>query len=113
MPSEFALDLCFIREHTETPFYTMIDNQISALFAGKGNWYIDLREDKGLDIAVVEVKGMGAWVNEDEILSYIEERAQFAPTSDSSCWTHLHGYQVMVSPKVDAGCCRLKKEVMV
>ncbi|MDD9267091.1 hypothetical protein ACFPES_08660 [Paenibacillus sp. GCM10023248] len=113
MPSEFALDLVFIREHTDTPFYTVIDNQISALFTGKGNWYIDLREDEGLDIAVVELKGMGAWDNENELLSYIDDRVPYDSSSDISCWNHLHGYQVKVSPKVDAGCCRLKKEVRV
>lgn len=113
MPSEFALDLCFIREHTKSPFYTVIEKQLSSLFAGKGTWYIDLREEEGLDIAVAEVKGMASWESEDEILRYIEESAEFNLISEYHCWNHLHGYQVKVSPKADVECCSLKKEATV
>ncbi|KQX48491.1 hypothetical protein [Paenibacillus sp. Root444D2] len=113
MPSEFTLDLCFIREHTQSPFYTIIERQLNGLFAGKGTWYIDLREEQGLDIAVAEIKGMAIWESEVEVLRYIEESAQPDLTSEYDCWNHLHGYQVKVSPKADAGCCRLKKEAHV
>ena len=75
MPSEFSLDLCFIREHAQSPFSTIIEQQLNELFAGKGTWYVDLREQEGLDIAVAEVKGMAIWESEEEVLSYIEEYA--------------------------------------
>lgn len=113
MPSEFALDLCFIREHAKSPFSTIIEQQLNELFAGKGTWYIDLREQEGLDIAVAEVKGLAIWESEEEVLSYIEEYAACSLTSEHDCWNHLQGYQVKVSPKADAGCCRLKKEAHV
>ncbi|KRE70463.1 hypothetical protein [Paenibacillus sp. Soil750] len=113
MPSEFALDLCFIREHAQSPFYTIIEQQLNELFAGKGTWYIDLREQEGLDIAVAEVKGLAIWESEEEILNYIEKYTISGEPSEHDCWNHLQGYQVKVSPKADAGCCRLKKEARV
>ncbi|MFD0698181.1 hypothetical protein ACFQZT_29325 [Paenibacillus sp. GCM10027628] len=109
MPSEYALNLCFIREHTESLFLTAIDKELYRLFAGKGTWYIDEREESGLDIAVAEVKGLAAWASEDEVILYIEENMLPVSIPDSECWEHLQGYQVKVSPKADAGCCRLKK----
>ncbi|MEW9701294.1 hypothetical protein [Paenibacillus sp. SI8] len=110
MLSEFTLDLCFIREHAESPFDARIEQLLEALFAGKGTWYIDSRVEEGLDIAVAEVKGMASWQNEDELLHYIEESAASDPASGSDCWDSLQGYQVKVTPKEDAGCCSLKKE---
>ncbi|WP_054028397.1 hypothetical protein [Bacillus sp. FJAT-28004] len=108
MPFEFTLNLCFIREHTQSPFQSVINQQLQGLFAGKGSWYIDHREEEGLDIAVAEVKGLATWETEDEIIRYIEESARMDSASESACWDHLQGYQVSVSPKLDAGCCRLK-----
>ncbi|OAS13450.1 hypothetical protein [Paenibacillus oryzisoli] len=113
MPSEFALDLCFIREHAQSPFYMIIEQQMSELFAGKGTWYVDHREQEGLDIAVAEVKGLSTWESEDDVLSYIEEYAGSGLPAELDCWIHLQGYQVKVMPKADAGCCRLKKEASV
>ena len=113
MPSEFTMDLCFIREHAKSPFYTVIQQQLQELFTGKGTWYIDLREEEGLDIAVAEVNGIAVWENEDEVLRYIEESAESALTSEYDCWNHLQGYQLKVSPRADAGCCYLKKEAAV
>ncbi|WP_079913255.1 hypothetical protein [Paenibacillus sp. 32352] len=108
MASEFALDLCFIREHAQPPFKTALDQQLQELFAGRGSWYIDYREEEGLDIAVAEVKGLGIWESEDDLICYIEDSIENDGNSASSCWGHLQGYQVKVTPKEDAGCCRVK-----
>ncbi|NEW05833.1 hypothetical protein GK047_07350 [Paenibacillus sp. SYP-B3998] len=108
MPCEFALDLCFIREHTQSPLQTVIDQQLHGLFVGKGTWYIDHREEEGLDIVVAEVKGLATWETEDDILRYIEESVETDVASESDCWDYLLAYQVKVSPKLDAGCCRIK-----
>ncbi|CAH1202230.1 hypothetical protein PAECIP111891_02071 [Paenibacillus allorhizoplanae] len=113
MSSEFTLDLCFIREQATSPFYTIIEQQLTDLFTGKGTWYMDLKEEQGLEIVVVEVKGMAMWESEDEVIGYIEESAESDETLGYDCWSHLHGYQVKVTPKADAGCCRLKKEAVV
>ncbi|OXM87556.1 hypothetical protein [Paenibacillus rigui] len=108
MPCEFQMDLCFIREHTPSPFQTVIAGQLNRLFTGRGTWYIDYRVEDGLDIAVAEVKGLAAWETEDEVLRYVEENASMDLEAEADCWNHLQGYQLKVSPKVDAGCCRLQ-----
>ncbi|MGG1519998.1 hypothetical protein ABE504_31725 [Paenibacillus oryzisoli] len=105
MPCEFTLDLCFIRDDAQISLPAMIDRQLHGMFAGKGTWYIDHKVEDGLEIAVAEVKGMGTWESEGELLRYIEETGT-DPTQD--IWDYLQGYQVQVIPKVDAGCCRLK-----
>ncbi|UJF33840.1 hypothetical protein [Paenibacillus hexagrammi] len=111
MPCEFSLDLCFIREHAPEPFQDVIEGELRKLFAGRGTWYIDCRKEAGLDIAVAEVKGLAAWESEEEVLRYIEDFRESSrdtvPVQD--CWDHLQGYQVQVTPKIDAGCCRLQK----
>ncbi|MBE1445875.1 hypothetical protein [Paenibacillus sp. OAS669] len=108
MASEFALDLCFIREHAQPPFKTVLDQQLRELFVGRGSWYIDYREEDLLDIAVAEVKGLGIWESEDDLLCYIEDFIEKDGDSAPNSWQHLQGYQVKVTPKVDAGCCRVK-----
>ncbi|KRF04162.1 hypothetical protein ASG89_22555 [Paenibacillus sp. Soil766] len=113
MPSEFTLDLCFIREHAQSPFYTIIEQQMSELFVGKGTWYVDLREQEGLDIAVAEVKGLAIWESEADVLRYIEAHTGSGLPAEQDCWVHLQGYQVKVMPKADAGCCRLIREAQV
>jgi len=106
MPSEFTLDLCFIRKPKRTPFQTMIYQQLHELFNGKGTWYMDYKEEEGLEIAIAEVKGLGTWECEEDLLRYIEESV-LDQTQD--CWDYLQGYQVQVIPKVDAGSCRLTR----
>jgi len=104
--SEFMLDLCFIREeHAEAPFLTLIDRQLNELFSGKGTWYIEHKMEDGLEIAVAEVKGIGTWDCEDDLLAYIEETAA---DHIADCWEFLQGYNVQVIQKIDAGSCRLK-----
>ncbi|MCS7461523.1 hypothetical protein N0M98_15330 [Paenibacillus doosanensis] len=108
MPTEFALDLCFIREHGQLPLPTLIDRELQKLFAGRGSWYIDFKVKEGLDIAVAEVKGLGTWETEDELLQYIEESMEQDSDSAEDSWEYLQGYQVKVWPKIDAGSCRIK-----
>jgi hypothetical protein len=109
VPSEYTLDLCFIREHKEAPFHSEIERELQRLFAGRGTWYTDFREESGLDIAVAEVKGIASWTNEDEVVAYLEDGMLTDAAEASQCWDHLHGLQVKVSPKLDVGCCRIKK----
>jgi|GEM_PF-1101185 len=108
MPHEFALDLCFIREHSQLPLQAFIDRQLRDLFSGRGSWYIDCREEDGLDIAVAEVKGLGTWESADELLRYIEHSLEQDDRAEAGCWDHLQGYQVKVFEKMDAGCCQVK-----
>ncbi|MCZ8515270.1 hypothetical protein O9H85_23215 [Paenibacillus filicis] len=93
-----------MREHTpESPMTGIIELELQQMFAGRATWHTVTKRDQDLDISVVEIKGLAAWSNEDEVLDYVETRMQ------SDCWEWLNGYQVNVILKEDAGSCRWKK----
>lgn len=104
MPSEFMLDLCFIRPATENPdFFLEIETEIRALFQDSGTWYVDGKTADGLDIATVEINGLSHWETEDNVIAYVETRMT------SECWNWLQGYKLRVVPKEDVGPCERKR----
>lgn len=104
MPSEFVLDLVFVRQQSaEAPFAAAIEDEVCRLFSGRGSWHTETKREEGLDIAVVAVNGLAAWDTEDDVLDYMDARMQ------SDCWNWLNGYHLKVIAKEDAGSCRCKK----
>jgi len=109
VPSEFAVDLCFIRAYGENPvsMRTEIEAELTRIFALSGTWFMEVsrsKEEAGreLEIAVVQVQGLSHWKTEQEVLDDLEGRME------SECWSWLNGYRMAVIPKEDAGPCAMK-----
>ncbi|WP_438445242.1 hypothetical protein [Gorillibacterium sp. sgz5001074] len=104
--SEFELEMVFIREAgvtAESPgFPAEVERELDRLFRPYGQWGMNRKEQGPLEMVVVEMKGIGPWCTEDEMLDYMESKSQ-APV-----WENLQGYRLRVEPKEDAGCCKCK-----
>lgn len=103
--SEFAMNLCFIREAAgigDPDFRDAIEQEMGKLFTPYGRWTLTLKNEGVLDIAVAEMKGIGPWSCEAEALQYLERKA------GERFWSWLQGYQLHVEPKEDAGSCLCK-----
>ncbi|MBT2689299.1 hypothetical protein J7I93_13990 [Bacillus sp. ISL-47] len=100
MNSETYLDFCFVREASGN-FASEVDQMLSELFKGvRLNWYLDEKNESGMDIVIAEVKGMSKWESEDETIDYIEDHA------GDSFWRYLQGYQMYIYPaKRGCGSC--------
>lgn len=103
--SEFSLEMVFIREAevTELPeFQAVIERELSRLFKPYAQWSASGRTEGGLELVTAEMKGIGPWESEDEVLTYMDSK------TDESFWNWLQGYRLQVEPKEDAGCCKCK-----
>lgn len=100
MNSETYLDFCFVREASGN-FASEVDQMLTELFKGvRLNWYLDEKNEGGMDIVVAEVKGMSKWESEDETIDFIEDHA------GDSFWRYLQGYQMYIYPaKRGCGSC--------
>ncbi|CAM3653220.1 hypothetical protein [Cytobacillus oceanisediminis] len=100
MNSETYLDFCFVREASGN-FALEVDQMLTELFKGvRLNWYLDEKNEDGMDIVVAEVKGMSKWGSEDETIDFIEDHA------GDSFWRYLQGYQMYIYPaKRGCGSC--------
>lgn len=97
MNNETFLDFCFVREASGN-FASEVDQMLTELFKGvRLNWYLDEKNEGGMDIVVAEVKGMSKWESEDETIDFIEDHA------DDSFWRYLQGYQMYIYP-AKGGC---------
>ncbi|NEN81283.1 hypothetical protein [Paenibacillus elgii] len=100
--SEFFMDLCFIRETaadaTGQSFEQTIDDQLKSLFPRHAKWSLEQKQAEGLEYVVAEVTGTGAWEKEEDMLAYLEERA------DYHFWDWLQGYRLEVEVKEHAEC---------
>lgn len=104
MPSEYMVDLCFIRPQTAAPSpFPELDVQMRTLFSSGASWFIDRKREEGLDIAIAQVNGLSSWSSEQEVISHMETRMQ----PESLEW--LSGYRIRVIPKENADTCCLKK----
>src|SRR5687767_4015788 len=95
MKAEFFLDLCFIRgvDERKGSFVENIEEEMGQLFGGKATWYIEGRQEEDVEIVLVEVKGIGEWEKQDDVVEYIEQHA-----SDSFLeW--LQGYRMTFDVK--------------
>ncbi|UUZ85035.1 hypothetical protein LJK88_16455 [Paenibacillus sp. P26] len=98
MPSDFAMDLCFIRKmRPEAPMADSIEQELQRIFAGRACWHTDTKRERDLEVSVVEIKGLAEWHSEDEALRFVEARMQ------SDCWEWLCGFRVKVTQQEDAG----------
>lgn len=99
MKSEVMLDLCFIREQ-QGDFDMAIQDELMTIFGNKLHWYLDAKAGEEIDIVVAEVRGMGPWASEDEIMYFIEGKAS------DHFFTWLQGYRIQVFPKEKGSACR-------
>ncbi|CAG7641618.1 hypothetical protein PAESOLCIP111_04251 [Paenibacillus solanacearum] len=104
MASEYFVDLCFIKPHTDAgaPF-PELEAQLGALFSSQAAITVERKQDDGLEIAVAQVSGLSAWTTEQDVISHLEKHMPL----DSLDW--LNGYRIQVILKEDAGPCRLKR----
>ncbi|PZD95583.1 hypothetical protein DNH61_13735 [Paenibacillus sambharensis] len=103
MPSEYTLNMCFIRPAGDAAgFHHEIEQEMTRLFHKGVRWSAERKLQDELDIAVVEVNGLTHLNTEEEVLGSLEDRM------DSDCWEWLGGFELHVIPKIDAGACRLK-----
>ena len=104
MPSEYMLDLCFIRPAADTDrFHAEIEAEMERVAGKSGTWYAERKRQDRLDLSIVQMNGLTALQTEDEVKRQLEARM----TSD--CWEWLSGYRLTVIPKEDAGCCSMKR----
>lgn len=103
MKSELMMDLCFIRkcaaDSSEQNFEQLIDDQLKSLFSKKMKWNIEHKQANDLDIVNVEIKGFGTWKRDEEIIAYLEERAQ------PHFWDWLQGYRIQIEVKEEHAEC--------
>ncbi|MBB6454028.1 hypothetical protein HNQ94_002479 [Salirhabdus euzebyi] len=100
MASEAYLDFCFVREASGT-LAKDVNVMFEELFENhrRLHWYLDEKEEQGVEIVVAEVKGMSKWKSEDDVIDYLEDKA------GETFWHALQGYQFQVLP-VMKGCCK-------
>jgi hypothetical protein len=98
MRSECCLDFCFVRSH-QGNFAEDIDHQLFRLFEDSLYWYLEYKVDNGLDIVVAEVRGLGNWQTENELLDYLDEKG------NSLFWEWLKGFRFQVFSMKSEGCC--------
>ena len=100
------MDLCFIREHEpDHNFDQAVAKQLQSLFIGMGSWFTEVKQNNDpIDIVVAEVKGMGKWQSEEDVVAYIEKNA----TPQFMSW--LQGYRIQLDIKeVHEGCSHCGK----
>lgn len=99
MRSEIVFDLCFIREQ-RSGFDKQIEQELLSIFGKKLKWYLDYKCKDSLEIVVAEVKGVGKWETEDELIAFVEEKASLQFMS----W--LQGYKLkLYQASKGGGCC--------
>ncbi|WP_088104895.1 hypothetical protein [Halalkalibacter urbisdiaboli] len=100
MRSEVVFDLCFIR-HQLRDFDKTIHQELLSIFGNKLKWYLDYKCKNELEIVVAELKGVGSWETEDELISYVENKAS------QQFFTWLQGYKLQLFPTKKGGgsCC--------
>ncbi|MBO9599802.1 MAG: hypothetical protein J7559_18515 [Cohnella sp.] len=106
MPSEYQLDLVFIRDDGDSErLLEEIRLEMGRIMDGGAKWHAYGRTEHGLRVVVAEVNGLTPLTTEDEVIGRLESRME------SDCWEWLSGYRLTVTPKEDAGSCCLKKKV--
>ncbi len=105
MKTEFFLDLIFVQEKVvQEDFAEAIKNQLETLFAKKGKWHMEVKQENQLVIIIAEVNGIYSWHNEEMVVEYLEEAA--AP----QFWEWLQGYQIRFDLKEYAECSHCGSE---
>ncbi|WP_426452162.1 hypothetical protein ACP26L_08925 [Paenibacillus sp. S-38] len=105
MPSEYDAALCFVRtlEVNARPLQEELASDLRRVLPG-ASLDLDPKLEDGFEIVVARMNGLGPWGSEEELLDRMEREMPEA------WWTWLAGYRLLVTPKEDAGPCRLKKK---
>ncbi|USB32652.1 hypothetical protein [Paenibacillus sp. YPG26] len=101
--SQLSWDLIFITTGEEHPD---LQDIVEAELAGLDEhitWYVEVKRQDHLLVAVAEGKGLTVCESEEQFLSFID------PRLNSPCWDWLSGYSLQVVPQEDAGSCRMKE----
>ncbi|WP_231689548.1 hypothetical protein [Bacillus sp. FJAT-27245] len=100
MNSETYIDLFFARKE-EGKFSPEVDSLLKELFSGKRlNWYLEEKQEDGVDVVIAEIKGMSPFQTEEEGIAFIEMHA------GDRFWDYLQGYKIFVYPnKRGCGSC--------
>ncbi|WP_100408025.1 hypothetical protein [Bacillus solitudinis] len=96
MKSEVILDFCFMRIPKDG-FRQEILNQLNQIFGDTIHWFLDVYEEADMEIVIAEIRSMGIWKSEKEIIYHLKENG----TSDFLEW--LKGYRMKIYPK-EKGC---------
>ncbi|MCZ8518188.1 MULTISPECIES: hypothetical protein [Paenibacillus] len=105
MPSEYDAALCFVRRMEENgrPLHVVLEADLRRIFPG-ASLDMDPKAEEGLEIVVARINGLGPWESENELLDRMEQQLP------EPWWNWLSGYRLQVTPKEDAGPCRLTKK---
>jgi len=98
MKNELVLDLCFIRP-IQGGFEREIQTELQNIFGEKLTWYLDVKQQEELEVVVAELRGIGSWSSEDEVMSKIEELAS------DTFFTWLQGYRIQLFAKEEGSVC--------
>ncbi|AEI39979.1 hypothetical protein [Paenibacillus mucilaginosus] len=103
MPSEYDAALCFVRtpDREGRPLQEELAADLHGIFPG-ASLDLEPKSEDGFEIVVARMNGLGPWGSEEELLGRMEREMP------ESWWTWLAGYRLLVTPKEDAGPCRLK-----
>ncbi|GAA0324729.1 hypothetical protein GCM10008967_14150 [Bacillus carboniphilus] len=96
MKSEVFIDFCFIRK-PEGNFKQVILDSFAQLFEKSLHWYASEKMTEEMELVLAEVKGMGKFQSEEEVMDYLEAHAPM------EFWGWLQGYQINVYPNTK-GC---------
>ncbi|RAP76535.1 hypothetical protein [Paenibacillus montanisoli] len=108
MPSEYELNLVFIHDNDDNErLLSEVQLEMSRVLGSGAKWHAYGRKEDELSIIVVEANGLTPLTTEAEVISRLEGKME------SDCWDWLSGYQLTVTPKEDAGSCRLKRKVSI
>ncbi len=96
MISEVFIDFCFIR-HPGLQFKSVVEEELKNLFPETIHWYLDCNEEDEYEMIVAELRGMGRWSTEDEVIQHLHKQAT------DKFWEWLQGCRIHVYP-VRKGC---------
>jgi hypothetical protein len=99
MTNDVQLEVCCIAEQG-SGLSQLVQDQLSELFDESFYIHASTKQENEVDIVIAEVRGKGNWRNEDELLGYIEEKA------DEAFLLSIHGVNVNVlNGKKGCSCC--------
>ncbi|WP_166237777.1 hypothetical protein [Paenibacillus turpanensis] len=100
MEQEFTLELCFVHPaESEGVLENQVRGELGRLFAGHYQ-YITSKREQELDIVLAEVRGKGAWNDEEQLLDYFEQNA------DLELLDTVSGFRLEVlKGKKGCSCC--------
>ncbi|MDP5275612.1 hypothetical protein [Chengkuizengella axinellae] len=93
---DFRMEICFI-QNKGLELSDKVKKQISELFGTQVECFLETKEKDNMEITTTELRGKGNWENEEQLISYIEEKLEM------DLLTSIYGYTVQVFPN-KKGC---------